>query len=358
MSIINIDDFLKEIDEAEPCGPNLEYDPDFLELEQAIQGKPEVQYGDTITPAVPPEWKVVKNLAQDLLSRSRDLRVAVPYTRALMALSGMAGLADGLCLIKRLMEERWDSVHPQLDPDDDNDPMLRINSLTSLTDLVTTIKELKEIAFIMLPGLGALNVRGLEIANGEVAVPDDQAKLSISSVDAAMLDVDDERLQAALDNASLAYESAVGIESGLAKQVGSSQSLNMSVLTKNLKRAKDFLAERMARRNGEAGAAENSSEAGAEASAGVAFSGGGSAARPAAISGEIASRDDVQRMIDKICTYYEKYEPSSPVPMVLLRAKRLVTKNFMEIMEDLAPEGINQVSVISGVPRVQENDGY
>ena len=33
---------------------------------------PEVQYGDTIVPAVPPEWKHVKKQALDLLEHTRD----------------------------------------------------------------------------------------------------------------------------------------------------------------------------------------------------------------------------------------------------------------------------------------------
>lgn len=359
MSVIDTDEFLQEIDSEEPCGPNLEYDPDFVELETAIVGKPEVQYGDTITPAVPPEWKLIKKLAQDLLGRSRDLRLAVPFSRSLMALSGMQGFADGLLLIKRLLEERWDSVHPQLDPDDGDDPMLRINSLASLMDLVTTIRELKETAIIVLPGLGPLSLRDLEIANGEVPAAEDQPKMSISSITSALLDVEEARLQAALDAATLAYECAVGIEDGLAAQVGRSQALNMSVLTKNLKRAKDFLAENMAQRNGGVVAGAESEQGSGDAAGGAVSSGGGGAVgggRAAPISGEIASREDVSRMIDKICVYYEKYEPSSPVPLVLQRAKRLVTKNFMEIMEDLAPDGINQVTVISGAPAKSSDD--
>ena len=72
MTIVDIEALLQEIDAAAPCGPDLEYAPDFLALEQAILGKPEVQYGDTITQAVPPDWKVVKKLASGLLARSRD----------------------------------------------------------------------------------------------------------------------------------------------------------------------------------------------------------------------------------------------------------------------------------------------
>ncbi|MDL2354005.1 MAG: type VI secretion system protein TssA, partial [Pseudomonadota bacterium] len=67
-----------------------------------------------------------------------------------------------------------------------------------------------------------------------------------------------------------------------------------------------------------------------------------------AISGEIDSRADVVRMLDKILAYYARCEPSSPVPMLLERAKRLAPKSFFEIMEDLAPDSVGQVALIRG----------
>ncbi len=73
MSIVDVDVLLQEVEAGMPCGPNLEYDPLFLELEQNALGKPEVQYGKTIVPAVAPEWKVVKKQAFELLGRAREL---------------------------------------------------------------------------------------------------------------------------------------------------------------------------------------------------------------------------------------------------------------------------------------------
>ncbi len=67
------------------------------------------------------------------------------------------------------------------------------------------------------------------------------------------------------------------------------------------------------------------------------------------VVGEIASREDVIRMLDKICEYFNRYEPSSPVPFLLKRAKTLATKDFMEILLDLAPGGAEQASLIFGV---------
>ena len=346
MSIVDIDALMQEADPASPSGPNLEYDPEFLELEQAILGKPEVQYGDTVTPAVPPEWKVVRRLSADLLARSRDLRLAVSLLRSAMALHGMAGCADGLRLIEQLLEQRWDSVHPQLDPDDGDDPMLRINSLAVLADAGTFLRELKEAPLIVLPGLGPLSIRALEIASGELAPPEGEARLEFSSIQAALSDTELEREQALAAALKQAYDSAVNIEVILVRQVGSSQALNLDALTRNLKRARDFVAEHLAERTGSDVAAPD--QQGAPAGGGAPAAAGGTLRAPAAISGEIASRADVIRMLDKICRYYAQNEPASPVPLLLERAKRLVPKNFFEVLEDLAPDGMSQLLMVSG----------
>jgi type VI secretion system protein ImpA len=349
MSVVDVDFLHQEVDPAAPCGPNLEYDPAFLELEQAILGKPEVQYGDTITAAVPPEWKQVRRLALDLLGRSRDLRLAVPLARALLALEGVGGFADGLRLIERLLEERWDSVHPQLDPDDDLDPTLRVNSLVSLADAATVIREIKEAALLTLPGLGPLSLRVLDIASGEMAAPEGEERLSPASIEAALRDVAPDRVLRVKEALAQAHDSVANIEVLLVRQVGSAQSLNLDGLVRNLRRARDLLANQA-----------SANEPAAVPDAAPAAAGGdvAPAAAPAAISGEIASRADVMRMLDKICAYYAKSEPSSPVPLLLERARRLVPKNFFEIMEDLAPDGIAQLTVISGARPEAPQEGY
>jgi len=133
MNKVDIDALLQEFEPAAPCGPNLEYDSAFIELEQLVLGKPEVQYGTTIIPAVLPEWKHVQRLAIVLLERSRDLRLTVHLLRANLSLHGIEGLADSLSLIERLLDEHWDHVHPELDADDDMDATLRVNSLAVRT---------------------------------------------------------------------------------------------------------------------------------------------------------------------------------------------------------------------------------
>jgi type VI secretion system protein ImpA len=344
MSIVDVDALLEELAADAPCGPNLEYDPAFLELEQGALGKPEVQYGSTIVPAAPPEWKLVKKQALDLLGRTRDLRVAMPLVRALLALHAMPGFADGVRLLDRLVSERWDSVHPQLDTDDDNDPTLRINSLAMLADSATVIRDIKETAFIQLPGLGPLSVRVLEQAAGEAPVPKGQTALALGSIEAALRDVRVEALVDAANAVTLAHDSVVNIEVALVREVGSSRALNLDALTRQLRRMRDLLASHLPQAEN-ADAMPESAISGAPAGAPASSA---AATGPALNSGEIGSRADVVRMLDKILAYYQRHEPSSPVPMLIERAKRLAPKSFFEIMEELAPESVNQLKVLRG----------
>ena len=67
--------------------------------------------------------------------------------------------------------------------------------------------------------------------------------------------------------------------------------------------------------------------------------------------GGIQSRQDVIFAIDEICKYFENYEPSSPVPFLLQRAKKLLSMNFMEILQDLTPDAVGQAEKICGVKK-------
>lgn len=336
MEMIDIGALQQAVAGADPCGPNLEYDPAFQELERNLVGKPEVQYGTTITAAVPPDWKTVRRQAVELLERTRDLRVAVALARAVLALDGLAGFAGALQAIEAMLTAHWESVHPQLDADDGNDPTLRINSLAPLTDPATVLRELHDMAFVQLPGLGPLSLRQLDYASGEASVPAGQTALAPASIEQAFRAVPPETLQAALAAASQAHACVAGIETLLGERVGNAQAPNLAPLLRSLARIVAALQPHVK-----------------QAAAAAPVDGDGQvtemAATPAqGLSGDIMDRDDVLLAIDKLLAYYQRQEPSSPVPLLLERARRLVPKTFMEVMEDLAPDGVSQLLVIRG----------
>jgi len=56
----------------------------------------------------------------------------------------------------------------------------------------------------------------------------------------------------------------------------------------------------------------------------------------------------VVKQIDLICDYYRRNEPSSPVPLILQRARNLVNKDFRAILEDLTPDALEKLQMITG----------
>lgn len=345
MSVIEIEALLSDIAADTPCGEDLEYDPLFAEMEKLAQETPERQYGDTIIPAEPPDWRGVKKAALSLLERTRDLRVAVYLARALLQSDGFPGFAEGLALVEGLIERYWDGVYPLLDPDDDNDPTLRINTIVALCDSETTLRDLRETPLVSSRAIGRFSLRDVQVATGVLTpvVDDDEELPTQNRLDAAFQDADLEVLQATTEAAADARDRVERIEAALTDLVGVTQAPDMSDLTGVLKEVRQVLTEQLQRRGV---SVTGETEGQAESEDGTAS---GAVAGQRLVVGDIASREDVIRMLDKICDYFSRYEPSSPVPFLLKRAKNLVTKDFMEIMLDLAPGGTEQANLIFGL---------
>jgi type VI secretion system protein ImpA len=125
--ISQVDSLLQPVAAAAPCGSNLEYDPAFLDLERLVQGKPEQQMGSAVLPAQEPDWDAIARHAATLLGKTKDLRVALHLTSAWLNAEGFAGLCAGLAVLRGLTERYWDGCFPRLEPDDGNDPTLRVN---------------------------------------------------------------------------------------------------------------------------------------------------------------------------------------------------------------------------------------
>jgi type VI secretion system protein ImpA len=264
----------------------------------------------------------------------------VHLTRALLNRRGFAGFAEGLALVEGLLEQRWDHVYPQLDADDDNDPTARVNALAALVEPSGMVLDVRDAPLASSRAHGVVSLRDIEYATGEVPLPKGIEAPSLSSIDAVIADA---HADAAAAHTALleALHSAMRIETVLTERVGAARSIDLSPLTRLLRRAADFVGERV----------DVPADASQAPSDGEVATGERTSAAPAAVplSGDITDRQDVIRMIDKICAYYERHEPSSPIPLLLLRARRLVDKNFMEILQDLAPEGVSQARQVGGI---------
>ncbi|WP_226858493.1 type VI secretion system protein TssA [Diaphorobacter aerolatus] len=179
-----IDALLTPVSEGSPCGDDLEYDAAFISLESAAKRKPEQQFGDTLIPAVEPEWPQVQEQAIALLSRTKDLRPCVLLLRASTRLQGVAGFVLGLQLLTGLLERYWSSIHPALDADDDNEPTMRLNALAPLGDDALVVRDLHHAVLGDARGVGLIRVRDVAIARNVLSSND--ATYSASQVEGAL----------------------------------------------------------------------------------------------------------------------------------------------------------------------------
>jgi type VI secretion system protein ImpA len=69
----------------------------------------------------------------------------------------------------------------------------------------------------------------------------------------------------------------------------------------------------------------------------------------AAMPGQINSRRDVERALEQIIAFYERTEPSSPIPHLAKRMRKMVPMNFVELMEEIAPSGMKEFRNVAGV---------
>jgi type VI secretion system protein ImpA len=345
MATLDVETLLQPLSDDAPSGENLEYDPTYAAFEQAAREKPEQQYGATIIPAEAPSWLEVRQLGMDLITRTKDLRVACTLTLGLLETEGLPAFTEGLALIRGYLERFWPTVHPQLDPEDDNDPTLRVNTVSFLTDQGTTVKSLRTTPIVSARLVGRFSLRDIDIANGEIPPPAGEEPIKSSTIDAAFNECDLEELRTTTNATREGLEHIEAIESVVTQQVGAARAMSLELLRHTLRDMYVVLEQNLKRRDA---AAEVPGQAAAATGAD-----GTPAAAAGRLTGEIQSRDDVIKALEKICQYYARNEPSSPLPLLLTRAKRLASKSFLEIVQDLTPDALAQIQALAGA----DNDG-
>lgn len=328
---------LQSLGDDAPSGENLEYEPVFTELMLAAQPGEERQAGDEIIAAEDPDFRTVLEKAEEVLGRSHDLRAAVVWGQAEAATNGLPGFARATAYMLGCLTEFWDTCHPQLDAEDDDDPTMRINAVKGLAGTDTVLRTLRRSALTESRQLGRFSLRDIEIAEGErEASEDEEAALTTATISAAFQDTDDEALTASRDAAVQVCDDIAAINAVFdVKTPGQGPDLDplMAVARK--------IRDRLIAETG--GVAEVSGEQIQEAGTDAA------AVAPPAGGGPVRSSADVVRALDEIIEYYSKNEPSSPLPLLLTRARKLVGADFMAIVDELAPSGAGEVKSVGGV---------
>lgn len=345
MSREAIEAWLKPLGDDTPCGQNLEYDNEFLQIEEAARAQPTQEFVDPdsgsrkLIEGRAADWVEVRRLAESLLQRTHDLRIVVWLTRALLHIEGFGGLATGLQLINCLLEEFWDHVHPQLDQDDDNDPTMRINALMPLVSFDALLDDLRNAVLVRSRQVGVITVRDAELAQGRLSPREGEQTYAEAQLAQILADADDadaplgaltERTRALLDQLANVLQDRLGVATSI-----------------DFKPLRDMLwVIRQALPDAASVVAEDAVSV-AEPSASL-------PAAVASVPGAIGSRQDVVAALERIIQYLERAEPTNPAQLLIRRAQRVMNMNFLEAMNELAPEGLSQAERSVGSQLQQE----
>lgn len=327
---IDMPNLLEPVLADNPAGEELDYDQQFISLVTEMQGKPEQQYGDTLIHAVEPDWNRVAREAGELLKRSKDFRLAVMIVRALTRIDGVAGAVRGMQLMLSLAEQYWATGFPALEFDGEEDPLPRSNALTELTSSHGLVKDLRE-RVIHSKKLGSISLGALERIHLSREVIADLPLKRENIIDFLQDELRDGNPDIASlpELARLTNELKAWISDRLSAELAPDFSALCSFLDCLVR---SDLVEEGAEQQATAPAAPNDNLQPAPAGSASPY-----------------GRQDAIAMLDAVCAYLEEAEPANPAPLLIRRARRMIGKDFVSILKEIAPDGLHQVEMIAGL---------
>ena len=317
------------------CGPDLAYDTESLELAQAVAGKPESQFA----PAEPPDWGRARELAESLLTRTRDLRVALGWGRAKLNLDGFGALPEVLALLHGLLERYWDQLHPVADTDDPEN-LARLSVLGSLDKLNSLLGDVRVARLSSDPRLDGLRLRDIEVALEKLPARPDEAARTKGQV-VGMLASNVEVAVALRAQAKAAQHLLKQIQALMSQHFSTDMGVDLTALRGMLASLMFVLP---------AGADDRADEID------VAAPNAAAPSRPGGGVHSIDTRQEALHAIELVCTYLERHEPTNPAQLLLRRAARVIDKNFLQLVRELAPDAVKDVARIMGVDPATIND--
>jgi type VI secretion system protein ImpA len=292
-------------------------------LETSDDGR-ESERGRVPKPADSPEWLDIRARALSALARSKDLRVLAFLAAATLRIEGPYAFCDLLSIASVWLTEFWDSVHPLAA----DDTIERQGALSAFNDHFAIVDPLRRAPLVTSRQHGRFSLRDVDQGSGSAAA------------DAAFDELPLADLQAAWQRVIGAQQAVAEIENRI-KAADSDPVLSLDQLAAQLVRLERVLRGQVARRPESGVPHEITFEAPVHGA-------NGASGTPAVI-GVIQTRQDAVRAIEAAAAFFRQTEPSSPVPLLLDRAKRLVSKNFLEVLADLAPGALAEARVAGGV---------
>jgi type VI secretion system protein ImpA len=337
-------DLLLPIAPDHPCGENLE-DTALLARFDAFrlfgQAKPLDAPADKDEKRIPkspesPEWNEIRDEALAALARSKDLRLLAHLGTALLRTDGVPAFLETLDVASQWLDMYWVQTYPLVD-EVDQDGVLRRNALSCFADPMGVVDALRRVPLVRSRQHGTFSLRDIDLATHHQVAGDKDPSVDEHRVNAAFASMPIADLTRLHDSVAGALVSLQKIDAKMRDAAGPEAIPNFDPLTAQLTRMNHALRLQLTSHPEHAGVAPAGEDGAGRFPAGE------------AVGGPVTSRQEAIRALDAVADFFRRTEPSSPIPLFLARARRLVAKDFLEVLADIAPEAVPQARAAGGL---------
>jgi len=338
-------DILDPIPGDNPSGPSLRYAPVYDKIKEARREDDDAAQGEWKRERKLADWStVIKTASEVIATKSKDLQLAAWLTEALLKTQGIAGLKEGLDLLKGLTENFWDTVYPEIE---DGDLEMRAGPLEWVGNRLE--KSVKD-APLTRGGYSFYQYKDSRKVPTEADVEENNAKLEIREAMLAEGKLSQEEFEKSFDSSPKAYY--VALAASFEGALESLQALDdvctekftdfapsfgtlRSALEEVQLQVRSFLNKKREREPDEPVEGEDSAQEAGSDSWGSASgseseeSSGGSAAAPArarkaggALAAEPADREDAIARVISAAKFLRAENAADPGPYLMLRGLR------------------------------------
>lgn len=324
---MSFEHLLQPVSDEAPAGPDLSYDPERQAIEQAFETQ---GYSSEVGEDV--DWRETLKLIEAQSLRTKDVWLAVYMARAGTRIGSLETVETGCLMLAGLFEQYWDSVHPTLE---EYGFQGRKGACESLTRIAEFLRPLQQTILIEHPRLGSYS--GDDFArfarNGESAEGFGMFRAAMADTSLETLQQVVSRLEA-IDAALRRADEVMGGHAVEAGELGTNFAPTFEAIAAIRSAILPYMGAIVSPENDEPDASDGDG--------GDALAAGGGSRAP----GRIDSREDVMRALDAIGDYYQRREPSSPIPIALRRVRGWIAMDFMAILKDIAPNSVSDVGAV------------
>lgn len=326
-----LETLLTPISAANPTGESLRYEGAYDRiLEARREDDPTLSQGVWKAAMKKADWQEVEHLCiSDLQTRTKDLQIAAWLMEAWMHLHRFAGAANGLELLKELLDRYWDDLHPRIEGDDLE---YRIAPITWINEKLSV--QLKLLPITAPPNDEAPSYCWSDWENAcRMETSDSKARasgsrLTLAEFQKSVMLTPTEFLTETAAEVEQAMEACTAIESTLDRHCGKAGP-SLRQLWNVLESARSLIMNWLSQRP----AAGEPEEIGYFPTA---------IDQPLAEdhgmwtqSNSIRSRDDAYQRLAEAAEYLARTEPHSPTPYLIRRAIAWGSLNLPELLHEL-----------------------